>query len=117
MGVPVNAMTTPTTQPHWADRLTPEIMAPGVVGYSCPLACGWRHVEHPGHEQIPGFWLPDTLDRCTAEQISAAITAAADELTNARLARIDQSCTDHLTAAHPGVDPALLLTAEGARAR
>ncbi|WP_280413171.1 hypothetical protein [Nocardia asiatica] len=97
--------------PHWADRLTPEIVEPGVVGYSCPLGCGWRHVEHPGHEQLPGFWLPDTLDRCTPEQLSTAITAAAAELTNARLARIDQACAHHFTTAHPTVDPARLLAA------
>lgn len=100
---------TTSSGPCWADRLTPEIVAPGVVGYSCPLDCGWQHVEQPGHEQIWGFWLPDTLDRCSPEQISAAITESAAELMHARLARLEQACTTHLTTAHPGVDQARLL--------
>ncbi|WP_280367828.1 hypothetical protein [Nocardia abscessus] len=76
-----------------------------------PLECGWQHVEQPGHDQIWGFWLPDTLDRCTPEQISAAITESAAELLRARLARLEQACTTHLTTTHPTIDQAQLLAA------
>ena len=77
----------------------PELLDGGRVRFPCPLGCGWGHVEDPGTELFGPLLLPADF---TGADLSAAITAQADERAEERRRRVEEAIRDHFTESHPG---------------
>lgn len=77
----------------------PEFVNWGTVRYRCLLDCGWYHEEHPGLEMPGPLLLPADF---TSEDLSAAMTSAAEVRGKARAMRVEQAIAAHFAEAHPG---------------
>jgi hypothetical protein len=77
----------------------PEWMRGGIVRYRCHLDCGWFHDENPGLEMPSPLLLPADF---TSEDLSAAMTSAAEVRGKAYVMRVEQAIAAHFAVAHPG---------------
>ncbi|MFZ3595057.1 hypothetical protein [Streptomyces sp. BH104] len=79
---------------------TPEFLPGGVVRFNCVRGCGWHYDENPGLDaarepmslRVPGNW--------TQADLTAAVTAHADERSERTRARIEAAITAHHEEAH-----------------
>lgn len=77
----------------------PDFVRGGTVRYRCLLDCGWHHDEHPGLEMPGPLLLPANF---TSEDLSAAMTSAAEIRGKAYVMRVEQAIAAHFAEAHPG---------------
>lgn len=84
----------------------------GIARFRCPRDCGWTHDESPDLDPLPPVRLPartkgstlaEVLSSTTAEELSAAIGAAAEERARTFRARLEQAYAAHYDLAHPGI--------------
>jgi len=77
----------------------PSFPTRGVVRFHCPLDCGWYHDENTDPGPVGSLLLPTDF---TGEDLSAAITSAAEVRSHNFRLRLEQTISDHFEAAHPG---------------
>lgn len=77
----------------------PDFVRGGIVRYRCLLDCGWYHDERPGLEQPGPLLLPLGF---TTEDLSAAMSSAAEVRGKAHVMRVEQAIAAHFADAHPG---------------
>jgi len=77
----------------------PDFVRGGIVRYRCLLDCGWFHDERPGLEMPGPLLLPVGF---TSEDLSAAISGAAEVQGKASAMRVEQAIAAHFAEAHPG---------------
>ncbi|MFK0222248.1 hypothetical protein ACIQWN_29160 [Streptomyces vinaceus] len=77
----------------------PDFVRGGIVRYRCLLDCGWFHDENPSAERAGPLLLPVDF---TTEDLSAAITSAAEVRSKAYAMRVEQAIAAHFEEAHPG---------------
>lgn len=77
----------------------PDFVRGGIVRYRCLLDCGWVHDERPGLEMPGPLLLPADF---TSEDLSAAMTSAAEVRGKAYVMRVEQAIATHFIEAHPG---------------
>jgi hypothetical protein len=77
----------------------PSFPPGGTTRFHCPLDCGWYHDENIDPGPVGSLLLPADF---TGEDLSAAITSAAEVRSNNFRLRVEQAISDHFDAAHPG---------------
>lgn len=77
----------------------PDFVRGGIVRYRCLLDCGWFHDERPGLEMPGPLLLPADF---TSEDLSAAMTSAAEVRGKAYAMRVEQAIAAHFAEVHPG---------------
>ncbi|MGW5426903.1 hypothetical protein ACWET9_06700 [Streptomyces sp. NPDC004059] len=88
-----------TTPPPATTIPQPDFTLGGVVRFHCPLDCGWHHDENTDPGPVGSLLLPADF---TGDDLSAAITSAAEVRSNNFRLRVEQAISDHFNAAHPG---------------
>ncbi|MEU7032745.1 hypothetical protein ABZ958_03540 [Streptomyces sp. NPDC046237] len=77
----------------------PNFMRGGIARYRCLLDCGWFHDENPGLDMPGPLLLPADF---TSEDLSTAISGAAEVRGKAFAMRVEQAIAAHFAEAHPG---------------